>query len=261
KIGFPDKWIDYSKLEIKNDSYVQNGVRAAHFSFERDLAKIGKAVDKTEWGITPQTVNAYYNPVRNEIVFPAAILQPPFFNKDADDAINYGAMGSVIGHEITHGFDDRGRHYDAKGNLTDWWTKEDAAKFNKRADSLAAQYDSYVPIDTLHINGRLTLGENIADLGGLTIAFTAFKKTDQYKKNEEIDGFTPAQRFFLAWAQVWRDNIRDENLMLRLKTDPHSPGKERVNGPMSNMKEFWSAFDLKEGDAMRKPDSEAVKIW
>ncbi len=261
KIGYPDKWKDYSKLEIKNDSYVQNGIRAAHFNFVRDLEKIGKPVDKDEWGITPQTVNAYYNPVRNEIVFPAAILQPPFFNQDADDAINYGAMGAVIGHEITHGFDDQGRHFDAQGNLTDWWTKEDAAKFNERADKLVAEYNAFSPVDTMHINGRLTLGENIADLGGLTVAFTAFKKTDQYKNNEKIDGFTPAQRFFLSWAQVWRNDIRDENLMIRLKTDPHSPNKERVNGPMSNMKEFWKAYNVKDGDAMKRPDSLAVKIW
>ena len=261
KIGYPDKWKDFSKLEIKNDSYVENGIRAAHFEFQRDLAKIGKPVDKKEWHMTPQTVNAYYNPVRNEIVFPAAILQPPFFNQNADDAVNYGAMGAVIGHEITHGFDDRGRHYDAQGNLTDWWTKEDADKFNKRADVLVAEYNAFTPIDSMHINGRLTLGENIADLGGLTVSFTAFKKTDEYKKNKNIDGFTPSQRFFFSFAQVWKENIRDENLMLRLKTDPHSPAKERVIGPLSNMEPFWTAFDVKEGDPMRRPDSEVVKIW
>ena len=261
KIGYPDKWKDYSKLEIKNDSYVENGIRAAHFEFARDLAKIGKPVDKSEWHMTPQTVNAYYNPVNNEIVFPAAILQPPFFNQNADDAVNYGAMGAIIGHEITHGFDDQGRHYDANGNLTDWWTKEDAEKFNKRADVLVKQFDSYTPVDTMHINGRLTLGENIADLGGLTVSFTAFKKTKEYKENKKIDGFTPAQRFFLSWAQAWRNNIRDKDLMLRLKTDPHSPNKLRVNGPLSNLSAFWAAFNVKEGDPMRRPDSEVVKIW
>ncbi len=261
KIGYPDEWKDYSKLEIKNDSYVENGIRAAHFEFARDLAKIGKPVDKSEWHMTPQTVNAYYNPVNNEIVFPAAILQPPFFNQNADDAVNYGAMGAIIGHEITHGFDDQGRHYDANGNLTDWWTKEDAEKFNKRADGLVKEFDTFTPVDTMHINGRLTLGENIADLGGLTVSFTAFKKTEEYKENKKIDGFTPAQRFFLSWAQAWRNNIRDKDLMLRLKTDPHSPNKQRVNGPFRNLSAFWAAFNVKEGDPMRRPDSEVVKIW
>ena len=261
KIGYPDKWKDYSKLDIERDSYAANLKRGSEFAVQRNLNKIGKPVDKTEWGMTPQTVNAYYNPTRNEIVFPAAILQPPFFNQDADDAINYGAMGAVIGHEITHGFDDEGRKYDAKGNLEDWWTQEDNDKFKARAQKIIDQFDSYMPIDSMQINGSVTTGENIADFGGLTVSFTAFKKTDEYKDNEMIDGFTPAQRFFLGWAQVWRNNIRDKNLMLRLKVDPHSPGKYRVNGPLSNMPEFWKAFNVKEGDPMRNPPNKVVKIW
>ncbi len=261
KIGYPDKWKDYSKLDIERDSYAANLKRGSEFAVQRNLNKIGKPVDKTEWGMTPQTVNAYYNPTRNEIVFPAAILQPPFFNQDADDAINYGAMGAVIGHEITHGFDDEGRRYDAEGNLEDWWTQEDNDKFKARAQRIIDQFDSYIPIDSMHINGALTTGENIADLGGLTVSFTAFKKTEEYKNNEMIDGFTPAQRFFLGWAQVWRNNVRDKNLMLRLKVDPHSPGKYRVNGPLSNMPEFWKAFNVKEGDSMRNPPDKVVKIW
>jgi putative endopeptidase len=211
--------------------------------------------------MTPQTVNAYYNPTVNEIVFPAAILQPPFFNQDADDAINYGAMGAVIGHEISHGFDDQGRRFDPEGNLKDWWTKQDADKFKARAQKLINQFNSYVAVDTMHINGALTTGENIGDLGGLNVAFTAFKKTDEYKENKKVDGFTPAQRFFLGWAQVWRNNIRPQTLMLLLKTDPHSPGKFRVNGPLSNMPEFWKAFNVKEGDPMRNPPDKLVKIW
>ena len=261
KIGYPDKWRDYSKLNIKRDSYAANMMRASEFAVHRNLSKIGKPVDKTEWGMTPQTVNAYYSPSKNEIVFPAGILQPPFFNQQADDAINYGAMGAVIGHEISHGFDDQGRQFDAQGNLKDWWTKEDADKFKERAQKIIDQFNSFVPIDSMHINGSLTTGENIGDLGGLNVAFTAFKKTDEYKNNEIVDGFTPAQRFFLAWAQVWRNNIRPQALMLRLKTDPHSPGEYRVNGPLSNMPEFWKAFNVKEGDPMRNPPDKVVKIW
>ena len=261
KIGYPDKWRDYSKLTIKRDSYAANLERASEYVVKRNQDKIGKPVDKSEWGMTPQTVNAYYNPTVNEIVFPAAILQPPFFNQDADDAINYGAMGAVIGHEISHGFDDQGRRFDPEGNLKDWWTKEDADKFKARAQKLINQFNSYVAVDTMHVNGALTTGENIGDLGGLNVAFTAFKKTEEYKENKKVDGFTPAQRFFLGWAQVWRNNIRPQTLMLLLKTDPHSPGKFRVNGPLSNMPEFWKAFNVKEGDPMRNPPDKLVKIW
>ncbi len=261
KIGYPDKWIDYSKLKIDRESYLGNIMRANKFAFERSVNKIDKPVDKTEWGMTPQTVNAYNSSPRNEIVFPAGILQPPFFDMHADDAINYGAMGAVIGHEITHGFDDHGRKYDSKGELRDWWTKQDAENFDERAKRIIEQFNSYAPIDTFHINGQLTQGENIADLGGLNVAFTAFEKTKEYKEGKKIDGFTPAQRFFLAWAQVWRNNIRDANLELRLKTDPHSPGKFRVNGPFSNLPEFYKAFGVKPGDPMERPDSVRVKIW
>ncbi|MEJ2505246.1 MAG: M13 family metallopeptidase [Ignavibacteriaceae bacterium] len=261
KIGYPDKWRDYSKLEIKRDSYAANLIRSSEFAVKRNLDKIGKPVDKTEWAMTPQTVNAYYNPNQNEIVFPAAILQPPFFNPDADDAINYGAMGAVIGHEVSHGFDDQGRQFDADGNLKDWWTEADAERFKERAQKIIDQFDAYEPIDSMHINGSLTTGENIGDLGGLNVAFTAFTKTDEYENGKKIDGFTPAQRFFLAWAQVWRNNIRPQALMLRLKTDPHSPGKYRVLGPLSNMPEFWKAFNVKEGDPMRNPPDRVVKIW
>lgn len=261
KIGYPDKWKDYSTLEINRDSYIGNVLKGSMFAFKQNMEKLGKPIDKTEWGMTPQTVNAYYNPTRNEIVFPAAILQPPFFNQKADDAINYGAMGAVIGHEITHGFDDQGRKFDADGNLKDWWTKDDGERFDKRAQKIFDQFDSYYPIDSLHINGKLTAGENIADLGGLTVAYTAFKNTDQYKKNEKIDGFTPSQRFFFGWAQVWENNMREQSLRLRIQTDPHSPGKYRVLGPLSNMPEYWDAFNVKPGDNMRMPGDKLVKIW
>jgi len=261
KIGYPDKWTDYSSLEISKNSYFKNVWNSWNFLFKDDMRKIGKPVDESEWGMTPQTVNAYYSPTRNEIVFPAGILQPPFFNKDADDAMNYGAMGAVIGHEITHGFDDQGRQYDAKGNIRDWWTKEDAERFDKRAKGLVDQYSNFVAVDTMKIDGKLTLGENIADLGGLTVAYAAFSKTDEFKEGKKIDGFTPQQRFFLSWAQVWRNNIRDENLKLRLKTDVHSPGKQRVNGPLANLPQFYAAFDVKEGDPMRRSSDEIVKIW
>jgi putative endopeptidase len=261
KIGYPDKWIDYSSLEISRDSYVQNLKNSGAFSFRKNIEKIGKPVDPTEWAMSPQTVNAYYHQLKTEIVFPAAILQHPFFDPDADDAMNYGAMGGVIGHEITHGFDDKGRKYDAEGNLRDWWTEEDAQKFEERGKLMKDQFGSYMPIDTVSINADLTQGENIADLGGLSVAYTAFQKTDQYKNNEIIDGFTPSQRFFLSWAQVWKNNIRDEALLLRLKTDSHSPGKYRVIGTLSNMPEFWKAFDIKPGSPMRMPDDKAVKIW
>lgn len=259
KIGYPDKWQDYSDLEVKDDSYAANVMRSNYFNHQETLSEINQPVKPWEWGMTPQTVNAYYSPTRNEIVFPAAILQFPFFDYRVDDAINYGAMGAVIGHEITHGFDDQGRQYDADGNIRDWWTKEDAERFTERAQGLIDQYDNYVAIDTMTINGQMTLGENIGDLGGLTIAYSAFTKTDQYKSGEKIDGFTPSQRFFLSWAQVWKNNIRDEELMRRLKVDVHSPGQWRVLGPLANMPEFWAAFDVKDGDPMKSENP--VKIW
>ena len=262
KIGYPDKWIDYSKLDISRDSYVMNYIRAEEFDFQRALAKANKPVDRDEWEMYPQTVNAYYQPLLNEIVFPAAILQPPFFNFKADDAVNYGAIGCVIGHEMTHGFDDQGRQYDKEGNMNDWWTREDEEKFNKRADVLVAQYDKFVVADDVHVNGKLTLGENIADLGGLMIAYDALNAA--WEKNPpqtSIDGYTPAQRFFLSWGQVWRSNSRQKALLMRVKTDVHSPEKFRVNGPLSNLDIFYKAFGVKEGDALFRPENERAKIW
>jgi putative endopeptidase len=261
KIGYPDKWKDYSKLEIKNDSYYDNIVRGNYFESKRNLSELGKKVDKTKWDINPQMVNAFYNSNKNEIIFPAGILQPPFFNKDADDAINYGAMGAVIGHEVSHGFDNSGRQFDEKGNIRDWWTKEDNDKFKERANALAKQYDNFVVVDTFRVNGQLTLGEDIGDLGGLTVSLTAFKNTEQYKKNEKIDGFTPTQRFFLSWAQVWETNQRDESIKLLIKTNVHPPSKPRVILPLKNMPAFFEAFDVKPGDPMRNADKDVVKIW
>ena len=224
-------------------------------------AKLSKPVDKTEWGMTPPTVNAYYNPSFNEIVFPAGILQFPFFEFAADDAINYGAIGAVIGHEMTHGFDDQGRQYDKDGNLKDWWTATDAEKFNKKAQKVVDQYSKYTVLNGLKVNGSLTLGENLADLGGLAIAYEAFKLTEQGKGNAKIDGFTPDQRFFLSYAQVWRLKDRDETMRMRVQTDPHSPEIYRVNGPLSHMPEFYKAFDVRPGDKLYKPENERVKIW
>ncbi|HUX62038.1 MAG TPA: M13 family metallopeptidase [Ignavibacteriaceae bacterium] len=261
KIGYPDKWKSYKGLDINRDSYFGNVLSASIFNSKKDIAKIGKPVDKTEWGMTPQTVNAYYNPENNEIVFPAGILQPPFFDPKADDAINYGGIGAVIGHEMTHGFDDQGRQYDGKGNMKDWWTKTDEENFDKRAQRIVDQFDSYVAVDTLHINGKLTEGENIADLGGINISFDAFMKTPEYKSGKEINGFTPSQRFFLSFANIWKIKNRPERLRLRVKVDPHSPEHYRVDGPLSNTPAFWKAFNVKPGDPMRSPEDKLVKIW
>ncbi len=263
KIGYPDKWRDYSLLKVDKGPFVLNAARAAMFESERQLKKIGKPVDRSEWGMTPPTVNAYYNPNMNEIVFPAGILQPPFFNAKADDAINYGGIGAVIAHEISHGFDDQGRQYDATGNLRDWWTPESAAKYKERADKIVQQYAEYEPLPGMHINGELTQGENIADDGGVKLAYAAFQKALAKKGGtpEKIDGFTPEQRFFLGWAQVWRANIRDEALKLRLNTDPHSPTKYRCNGPLSNTPEFQKAFNLPDGCPMVRPADKRVSIW
>jgi putative endopeptidase len=260
KIGYPDKWRDYSSLMIDRSSFVMNVLRANQFEFNRNLNQIGKPVDRTEWGMTPPTVNAYYNPTMNEIVFPAGILQPPFFDFSADDAVNYGGIGAVIGHEMTHGFDDQGRKFDAEGNLKEWWTKEDADHYLTRATMVEKQFNGYVGIDTQHVNGKLTLGENIADLGGLTIAYIALHKAfDAKGKQQPIDGFTPEQRFFLSWGQIWRNNTRPEAMRLRLNTDPHSPGRFRCIGPISNMTEFMDAFNAKEGSPMVR--STRAKIW
>ncbi len=262
KIGYPDKWKSYKGLKIDRAAYVLNVMRANEFNFNYDVDKVGKPVDRTEWGMTPPTVNAYYDPSMNEIVFPAGILQPPFFNPDADDAVNYGGMGAVIGHEMTHGFDDQGSQFDAKGNLKDWWTKQDAANFKKKADVLVNQFDSYTVLDSLHVNGKLTEGENIADLGGVSISFQAFENTLKGKpRPTKIDGFTPEQRFFLAWAQMWRENDRPQALRQRLIVDPHSPNEFRCNGPLSDFPPFYEAFGCKPGDPMYRADSVRAKIW
>ena len=261
KIGYPDKFKTYDDVEINRGSYYKNLQSIARHDYKEMVAKIGKPVDKTEWGMTPPTVNAYYNPSFNEIVFPAGILQFPFFEFAADDAINYGAIGAVIGHEMTHGFDDQGRQYDKDGNLKDWWTATDAKKFKTKAQKVVDQYNKYTVLNGIKVNGSLTLGENLADLGGLAIAYQAFKLTEQGKGNEKIDGFTPDQRFFLSYAQVWRIKNRDETMRMQVQTDPHSPEIYRVNGPLSHMPEFYKAFDVRPGDKLYKPVNERVKIW
>ena len=262
KFGYPDKWKDYTTLDIKHDSYVENYFRANTYSFKEMINKLGKPIDRTEWGMTAPTINAYYNPSMNEIVFPAGIMQPVFFNPDADDAVNYGCMGAIIGHELTHGFDDQGAQYDADGNLKNWWTKEDLEKFKVKTDLLVKQFDNYIAIDSVHVKGALTLGENIADLGGLTISYYALKKSLEGKPvPEKIDGFTAEQRFFISWAQGWRINMRPAFLKNMLQTNPHSPGNFRANAAPSNMQEFYDAFGVKEGDKMYRPKAERAEIW
>jgi putative endopeptidase len=261
KIGYPDKWKDYSSITIKKNDLLGNVRSCNVYAFSENVSQLGKPVDKTKWTMTPPTINAYYNPSNNEIVFPAGILQFPFFDFDADDAINYGGIGAVIGHEMTHGFDDQGRQFAADGNLKDWWTKADADKFKTRADEVVAQYNGFTVLDTMHLNGRLTLGENLADLGGLSIAYEAFTKTAQFKEGKKIDGFTPAQRFFLNWAQVWRSNTLPETSAQLVLTDPHSPGMYRANAPLTNLDAWYEAFDVKEGDKMYKPADKRTRIW
>ena len=261
KIGYPDKWRDYSSYLVKGDDLVGNVIRGQAFELQRNIARAGGPVDKGEWLMTPQTVNAYYNPTTNEITFPAAILRPPFFDAKADDAVNYGGIGCVIGHEVSHGFDDSGRQFDGDGNLRDWWTAEDAAKFKQRADALAAQFDGYSVLDNRHINGKLTLGENIGDLSGMAIALKAYKLSLGGKPAPEIDGFSGEQRFFFGWSQVWRRKYRDEELLKRLLTDPHSPSEFRSNGPTSNIDAFYDAFGVKPTDRMYRPPEQRVKIW
>jgi putative endopeptidase len=262
KIGYPDKWKDYSTLQIKTDSYIANIFRANTFAYKEMISHLGKPIDRTLWGMSPPTINAYYNPKLNEIVFPAGIMQPVFFNPDADDAVNYGSMGAVIGHELTHGFDDQGAQYDADGNLKNWWTKEDLDRFKAKTDKLVKQFDSYIAIDDVHVKGALTLGENIADLGGLTIAYYAFKKSLEGKPMPaKIDGYTAEQRFFMAWAQGWRVNMRSEFLKNMIQTNPHSPGNFRANTAPSNMQEFYDAFGVKEGDKMYRAKEERVENW
>ena len=263
KIGYPKEWRDYSKLEIRRDDLVGNLKRAAEFEIARNLAKLGKPVDRDEWFMTPQTVNAYYNPGMNEIVFPAAILRPPFFDMQADDAVNYGGIGAVIGHEIGHGFDDQGAKYNGDGNMLDWWTDADRKQFEERSKKLIDQYSAFEPaqLPGQHVNGALTIGENIGDLGGLTIAYQAYKIALEGKPAPVLDGLTGPQRFFTGWAQVWRGKARDAELARRLATDPHSPFEFRCNGTVRNVPEFYEAFDVKPGDKLYLAPSDRVKIW
>ena len=266
KIGYPDKWKDYADLNVEASgesySYLKNIENASNWNFEKDIAKIGQPVDKDEWQMNPQTVNAYYNPLNNEIVFPAAILQPPFFNFHADAAVNYGGMGAVIGHEISHGFDDQGSRFDANGNMVNWWTEMDQRQFKERTGALVAQFDAYQPLDSVNVQGQLTLGENIGDLGGLNAAYDGLQiHYQQNEKPAEIDGFTQEQRFFISWATIWRTKYRDETLRNQIMTDPHSPGMYRAVGPLVNMDQFYEAFDIKEGDPLYKPEAERVRIW
>lgn len=261
KIGYTEKFETYDGLEITDDNFFQNIRNTSKWSYDYMASQFGKPVDRTRWGMTPPTVNAYYSPVNNEIAFPAGILQFPFFALTADDAVNYGGIGAVIGHEMTHGFDDSGRQYAADGNLREWWTEEDAAKFKVRADKVVEQYSKYTVLDTLNVNGKLTLGENLADLGGLAIAYAAFKKTPQGQSDDLIDGFTPDQRFFLSWAQVWRMNVRPETAAQLILTDPHSPNEARTIGPLVNMDAWYEAFDIKEGDKLFVPKEDRVTVW
>jgi putative endopeptidase len=262
KIGYPDQWRDYSTLTIKPGHFLDNQRAVREYEQRRTMAKIGRPVNRAEWGMTPPTVNAYYEASMNEIVFPAGILQPPFFDPKADDAVNYGGMGAVIGHEMTHGFDDEGSQYDAQGNLRNWWSPSDLEKFKRGTGLVASQFDAYTVLDSLHVNGKLTLGENLADLGGLSISYAALEKALAEKGRPPlIDGFTPEQRFFLAWAQIWRQNITPEAQRVRINTDSHSPGQWRTNGPVSNMPQFAAAFGCKPGDPMVRPDSVRPVIW
>lgn len=261
KIGYPDKWQNYDGLVINRNDYYGNLKSISKWRYNYNISQLGKPVDKKRWGMTPPTVNAYYNPVNNEIVFPAGILQFPFFDFKADDAVNYGGIGAVIGHEMTHGFDDQGRQYDADGSLHDWWTKDDADKFKLRADQVVNQYDAFTVVDTLHVNGKLTLGENLADLGGINIAYEAFKKTKEGQSNKKIDGFTPDQRFFLSWAQVWRGSQRPEAAAQRILTDPHSPEKYRCNAPISNVDAWYAAFNIQPGDKNYKKPEDRIRVW
>jgi putative endopeptidase len=266
KIGYPDKWKDYSKLKVEkapeSASYFANAVNATRFQVEELVEKLGKPVDKTEWEMTPQTVNAYYNPLFNEIVFPAGILQPPFYNYKADEAVNYGGIGAVIGHEISHGFDDQGSQFDADGNLKNWWAEKDLTLFQQKGDAYAAQFDKYEPLPDVFVQGKFTLGENIGDLGGIVMAYEGLQRF--YKDNEKpglIDGLTPEQRFFISWGTIWRTKFKDEFLRTQVQTDPHAPAMYRANAPLSNFEPFYEAFNVKEGDKMFRPDSARVSIW
>jgi putative endopeptidase len=263
KIGYPNKFRDYSSIEINRDDYLGNVRRAAAFEEHRELVRVGQPVDRTEWHMTPPTVNAYFNPLQNEIVFPAGILQPPFFDVNQDDAVNYGAIGVVIGHEITHGYDDEGRKYDAEGNLNEWWTKEDSKEFDARAQKVVDEYNAFEPLPGVHVNGKLTLGENLADLGGVSIAYDAMERelARDPSKRKEIDGFTPEQRFFISFAQIWRTNIRDAEARRLVTVDPHSPGRFRAVGPLENYQQFFDAFHIKPGDPMWRAPELRAHIW
>ena len=261
KLGYPDVWKDMSALEIDRTSYISNIYNVKEFWTDYMLNKLGKPVDHNEWGMTPSTVNAYYNPSKNEIVFPAGIMQPPFFDPNADAAVNYGGIGGVIGHELSHGFDDQGAKFDADGNLKDWWTEDDKTKFEEKTGLLKAQFDAFIVLDSVNVNGSLTMGENIADLGGVTMSYYAYQKYLEKYGRKDMDGFTPEQRFFIGWSQVWRTNFTDEELLRRIKTDPHSPGMFRANGPISNFIPFYEAWGITEGDGMYRSDSVRVEIW
>ena len=261
KVGYPDKWKDYSTLEIKEDSYWENMVRASAFAYAEMVDELGKPVDKAKWYMSPQTVNAYYNPSSNEICFPAGILQPPFFYMNGDDAINYGGIGVVIGHEMTHGFDDQGRKFDKEGNLTDWWTAADAQRFDERSKVLVDYFNHITVLDTVRANGVFTLGENIADHGGLQVSYHAFLKTDQAKTGEQTDGFTPAQRFFLSYANLWAGNVRDAEILRLTKIDPHSLGKWRVDGALPHIDAWYEAFSIQPSDPMYLPKEKRASIW
>lgn len=261
KIGYPEKWKNFDDVTISKNDFFANAKSVQAHEQKEMLEKIGKPVDRTEWLMSPPTINAYYNPTNNEIVFPAGILQFPFFDVNADDAINYGAIGMVIGHEMTHGFDDQGSQYDENGNMKNWWSASDSEKFKAKTGGVVKQYNSFTVLDNLHVNGELTLGENLADIGGLAIAYDAFKMTKQGQGNDKIDGLTPDQRFFLGYAQVWRLKNRDESMRVRITTDPHSPEMYRVNGPAMNFEPFYKAFDVKEGDKMYLKPAERARIW
>lgn len=261
KIGYPDKWNDYSTMNIKKQSYAANVMAASKWQMEDMMRKYKRGVDRTQWLMSPQTVNAYYNPSNNEIVFPAGILQPPFFYFDADDAVNYGAIGAVIGHEMTHGFDDEGRQYDADGNLKEWWTKEDAERFDKKAEKIVEQFNNYRILDTIAVNGKLTLGENLADLGGVAIAYDAFKRTEQGKKNEKINGLTADERFFLSWANCWKNNITPQLAKRFIATDPHAPANLRGFAPLTHHDKFFDAFKIQSNEKLYRKPEERVKIW
>jgi predicted metalloendopeptidase len=266
KIGYPDQWKDYSELDIKSTtdggSYFQNEINLAKWNNKKGIEKLGKPVDKTEWGMSPQTVNAYFSPTNNEIVFPAAILQPPFYNYKADEAVNYGGIGGVIGHEISHGFDDSGSRYNADGNLVNWWSEDDLKQFTTLGSALADQYSALEPLPGIFVDGKFTLGENIGDLGGVNAAYDGLQIYLKANKNPGlIDGFTPEQRFFISWATIWRSKMRDEAIKNQVKTDSHSPGMYRVNGPLKNCPEFFEAFQVPEGREMRNDVKKVARIW